>query len=119
MSTPDFMEDPDCSKPGHEVAFNVPPRMMYQGRNFKADIVSSGDDLIYQFFRVKHSDFRKLLAEIIESHFGNTNSFSAATVPELKSLGVRAKGVTSNPFFNLEHYTSGFLDLVDNCLSEV
>ncbi len=119
MSTPDFMQDPEVSKPGHEVSFNLPPRMVYEGKNFKAEIVSRGDDLIYQFFRVRHTDFRRLLAEIIEEHFGNTTSFSAATVPELKSLGVLAKGVTNNPFFNLDHYTSGFLGLVDDCLSEV
>lgn len=119
MSTLEFMEDPDRSKPGHEVAFNVPPRMVYEGRNFRVEIVSRGDDLIYQFFGVRHPDFRNFLAEIIESHFGNTNSFSAASVPELKSLGVRAKAVTNNPFFNLMHYTSGFLGFVDDCLSEV
>lgn len=119
MSTPEFMQDPDRSKPGHEVSFNVPPRMIYEGKNFRAEIISKGDDLIYQFFKVKHGDFRGFLAEIIEAHFGNTASFSAATVPELKSLGVRAKGVTNNPFFNLNHYTSGFLGLVDDCLGEV
>jgi hypothetical protein len=92
--------------------------MIYEGQNFKAEIVSRGDDLIYQFFRVRHKDFRGLLAEIIEAHFGNTNSFSAATVPELKSLGVHARGVTNNPFFNLDHFTSAFLGLVDDCLGE-
>ena len=119
METPDFMQDPDRSKSGHEVAFNLPPRAMYEGRNFRAEIVSKGDDLIYQFFRVKHSDFRNFLAEIIESHFGNTDSFSAASVPELKSLGVRAKRVADSPFFSYRHYTSDFLGLVDSCLEEV
>lgn len=112
------MKDPKRSQPGHEVPVSVPPRMEYLGENFKAEIVRKGDDLIYQFFRVRHSDFRGFLAEIIESHFGTTNSFSAASVPELKSLGVRAKGVLDSPFFNLAHYTSSFLDLVDSCLSE-
>jgi hypothetical protein len=113
------MEDPDRSKPGHEVPFSVPPRMAYEGVNFKAEIVTKGDDLIYQFFRVRHPDFRNLLAEVIEAHFGNTDAFSAASVPELKSLGVRAKGVLKNPFFSLSHYTASFLGFVDNCLSEV
>ena len=119
MSTPDFMQDPDRSKPGHEVAFNIPPRMEYEGENFRAEIVHKGDDLIYQFFRVRHPDFRSLLAEVIESHFGSTNAFTAASVPELKSLGVRAKGVTDNTFFNLDHFTSSFLGLVDSCLGEL
>lgn len=119
MSTPKFMEDPDCSKPGHEVAFNVPPRMEYRGQYFRAEIVHKDTDLIYQFFQVRHPDFRSLLAEIIESHFGNTNAFSAATVPELKSLGVRARGVTDHTFFSLDHYTSDFLGLVDSCLGEL
>jgi hypothetical protein len=112
------MQDPDRSKPGHEVLFNVPPRMTYKGDHCKVEIVRKGDDLIYQFFRVKHPDFRSFLAEIIESHFGNTNVFSAATVPELKSLGVRAKGVLNSPLFNFNHYTSDFLNLVDSCLGE-
>ena len=119
MSNPEFMQDPERSKPGHEVAFNVPPRARYEGRNFRAEIVTKGDDLIYQFFKVRHPDFRSFLAEIIESHFGTTRAFSAASVPELASLGVRAKKVVDSPMFNYRHYTENFLDLVDQCLSEV
>ena len=119
MSTPKFMQDPEVSSSGHEVGFVPHPRAEYRGENFKAEIVSKGDDLIYQFFGVKHDDFRNLLSEIIESHFGSTDKFSAAYVPELKSLGVRAKGVAGSSFFNYDHYTSGFLGLVDRVLSEV
>jgi len=118
MSTPEFMQDPERSKPGHEVSFNLPPRMTYKGSNCKVEIVRKGDDIIYQFFKVKHPDFRSLLAEIIESHFGSTNTFAAASVPELKSLGVIAKGVLASPLFNFSHYTSEFLSLVDSCLEE-
>ena len=80
MATPKFMKDLERSKPGHEVAFNVPPRMEYQGEYFRAEIVHKAPDLIYQFFQVRHPDFRSLLAEVVESHFGNTQAFSAATV---------------------------------------
>jgi hypothetical protein len=118
MSAPDFMQDPDRSKPGHEVKFSVPPRAEYRGKCFRATIVRKNDDLIYQFFNVRHPDFRSFLAEIIEAHFGKTEAFSAAIVPELESLGVRAKEVCDQPFFNYGHYTEKFLGLVDNCLQE-
>lgn len=117
--TPDFMKNPAKSEAGHEVQFSIPPRATYYGKNFKAEIVLRGDDLIYQFFKVKHQDFSTLLAEVIEEHFGRTDSFSAAYVPELESLGVRAKGVCDAPFFDYRHYTEKFLGLVDRCLQEV
>ena len=116
MHAPEFMQDPARSEAGHEVKFDVPPRALYRGKNFRAEIVHKGEDLIYQFFDVKHADFRTLLAEIIEAHFGSTRAFSAAYTPEVESLGVRAKGVTAEPFFNYGHFTSGFLGLVDRCL---
>ena len=120
MSTaPAFMEDPDKSESGHEVGVVPHPRAEYRGKNFRAEIVSKGDDLIYQFFRVKKPDFRGLLAEVIESHFGGTTQFSAAYVPEVESLGVLAKGVAGSPFFSYDHYTVHFLDLVDTCLGEL
>lgn len=118
-TNPDFMRDPGCSKSGHEVVFNTPHRAIYEGRNFRAEIVTKGDDLIYQFFKIKHPDFRSFLAEIVESHFGSTNAFSAAGVPELESIGVLARKVIDAPFFNYLHYTEDFLDLVDTCIGEV
>ena len=118
MNSPDFMQDPDRSKPGHEVKISVPPRAEYRGKYFRATIVRKNDDFIYQFFNVRHPDFRNFLAEIIEAHFGKTESFSAAVVPELESLGVRAKNVCDSPFFNYPHYTERFLGLVDKCLQE-
>jgi len=119
MSTPAFMEDPDKSVQGHEVNIVPHPRAEYRGNNFRVEIVAKGDDLIYQFFDVKKPDFRDFLAEIIESHFGGTTQFSAAYVPEVESLGVLAKGVVGSPFFNYDHYTVGFLNLVDVCLGEL
>lgn len=116
--TPDFMKDPARSEPGHELKVTVPPRAEYRGKRFRAVIVSKGDDLIYQFFNVRHADFQALLAEIIEAHFGKTDDFSAAYVPEFESLAVRAKGVCDTPFFNYLHYTEKFLGLVDRCLQE-
>lgn len=116
MLTPDFMKDPNRSKAGHEVGIATPPRAEYRGKNFRAQIVSKDGDLIFQFFGVQHGDFRNFLAEIIEEHFGSTDAFSAEYVPEVQSLGVRAKGVTESPFFNYDHYTVDFLGLVDRCL---
>ena len=90
---------------------------MYGPASFNGHI-STTYTLIYQFFKVNHADFRNFLAEIVETHFGNTSAFSAATVPELKSLGVRAKKVVDAPLFDYKHYTSDFLGLVDSCLEE-
>jgi hypothetical protein len=115
---PTFMEDPERSKPGHEVKVSLPPRAEYRGKKFKAVIVVKNDDLIYQFFNVRHKDFQTLLAEIIEAHFGKTDDFSASYVPEFESLAVRAKKVCESPFFNYSHYTEKFLDLVDRCLDQ-
>jgi hypothetical protein len=113
-----FMHDPARSEAGHEVKIATPPRAEFRGDNFRAQIVSKDSDLIYQFFGVLHADFRNFLAEIIESHFGSTDAFSAEYIPEVQSLGVRAKGVTELPFFNYDHYTVDFLGLVDRCLQE-
>jgi hypothetical protein len=116
---PEFMRDPTRRDARYDVGFSIPPRAEYRAKNFRAEIVRRGDDLIYQFFNVRHPDFQGLLAEIIEAHFGKTDAFSAAFVPELNSLGVRAKGVCDDMFFNYAHYTEKFLELVDNCLQEV
>jgi hypothetical protein len=118
MHTPDFMKDPDRSAPGHEVKLDTPPRAEYRGTHFRAEIVAKNGDLIYQFFDVKNADFRSFLAEIVESHFGSTEAFSADYIPEVQSHGLRAKGVTDSPFFSYDHYTSDFLGLVDRCLQE-
>ena len=119
MSTPEFMKDAKKSAPGHEVGIVPFPRAEYKGQNFHADIVARDEDLIYQFFNVKAADFRTILAEVIEAHFGSTDKFSASYIPEVKSLGVRAQGVAGSPFFNYDHYTTEFLDLVDTVLGEV
>jgi hypothetical protein len=116
--TPAFMDDPRRVTSNDVEQITVPPRAEYRGKKFRAEIVRKGDDLIYQFFRYRHPDFQGLLAAIIEAHFGKTDNFSAAFVPELESLAVRAKGVCDLPFFNYSHYTEKFLDLVDGCLQE-
>ena len=98
----------------------LPPRLGYDGAHFQAAIILRGDeDIIYQFSEVKHSDFRTLLAEVIESHFGDTDNFKFDSIPEIpNAFGLLAKGVRGKPFFNAAHYTSGFLDLLDGVLSE-
>ena len=116
--TPAFMADPSRTTVNEAELISVPPRAEYRGKKFRAEIIRKGDDLIYQFFKVRHSDFQTLLAEIIEVHFGKTDDFSAAHVPELESLAIRAKGVCGSPFFNYLHYTEKFLGLVDRCLQE-
>jgi len=119
MTTPEFMKDSKKSSPGHEIGVVPVPRAGFRGENFRAEIVAKGDDLIYQFFDVRNDDFRNLLAEVIEAHFGSTDKFSASYIPEVKSMGVHANGVVGSPFFNYDHYTKDFLELVDTVLGEV
>lgn len=97
----------------------LPPSLAYGGRNFYCDIVLRGDeDVIYQF-QTKYGDFRKLLAEVVESHFGDTANFKFDTIPEIpNAYGLLAKSVRAKPFFSAKHYTEGFLDFLDDVLDE-
>lgn len=110
---------PDYSKEDIGLGGMLPPKMGYDGRNFAASIILRGDeDVIYQF-EVKHSDFRTLLAAVIENHFGDTEGFKFDTIPEIpNAFGLLAKGVRSKPFFNGKHYTEDFLALLDDVLDE-
>ena len=116
---PGFMKDPARSEAGQEIPIRADERAEYRGRYYRAQVVvKENDDIIYQFFDYKVPDFRNFLAEIIEAHFGSTSAFSAAYIPDLESLGVRAQNVRSHPFFSWEHYAKDFLDLVDGCIGE-
>lgn len=115
---PAFMQDPTKSTAVYDESFGTPPRAEYRGQRCRVEIVLRGDDLIYQFYGVRNTDFQDLLAEIIEAHFGKTDDFSVTYIPEVQSWGLRAKDVRANPFFNYDHFTVRFLDLVDHCLRE-
>jgi len=122
---PDWANDPDLALSKEAVEkFNdtdlaIPPRMKFGAETFDADIVTRGEgDLIYHFHGIKHDDFKQLLADVVESHFGDTDDFKVDYVPELKAYGLLAKGVRKNPMFNLKFYTEDFLWLLDGVLKE-
>jgi len=99
--------------------FSTAPRFGYDGKNFEAVIVYRGDgDIIYQLFKVRHGDFRQLLAEVVEAHFSSTDDFAVDFMKEVLSWGLIARGVRTRPLFNEQHYTGKFLDLLDQVLEE-
>jgi len=119
QNVPDFMSNPNKFLGGQEVGVSFPTRGEYKGKNFRAEIVLKDEDIIYQLFDFRVKDMRNLMAEVIESHFGSTESFRAAEIPELDSLGIIAKKVRSYPLFNFKHYTEDFLSLTDKVLGEL
>lgn len=89
-------------------------------KNFMAVISDGkGDDIIFQFFKVKIQDFDGLLAEVIEDHFGSTNSFALEYVQELDMYGLLAKDIKSNALFNKKFHIDSFLDILDSTISEL
>jgi hypothetical protein len=117
---PRNMLSPEDVEAFQDADLAIPPRMMFEGDVLRADIVTRGDgDLIYHFYEVNHDDFRTLLAEVVESHFGSTDSFRVDQVIEMPGTwGLLAKGVRSLPLFNLKFYTEDFLWLLDKVLKE-
>jgi hypothetical protein len=123
---PDWANDPSLALSSEAVenfansGLGVPPRMIWQG-SLKADVVLRGDgDIIYHFHEIKYQDFRKLLAEVVESHFGSTDAFKLDEVYEIPGTwGLLAKGVRTNPLFNFDFYTTEFLGLLESTLEEL
>jgi hypothetical protein len=105
----------------NNVSLAVPPRMEFEGVTLKADIVTRGEgDVIYHFHEIRRKDFRDILAEVVESHFGNTEPFKFDDCPELpQTCGLLAKGVRSNPLFNIKFYVEDFLWLLDGTMVEL
>lgn len=123
---PDWASDPNLVLSPEDVeSFNnaqlgVFPRMQFEGTKLQADVVLRGrGDVIFHFHDVRRSDFRDLLAEVVEEHFGTTDSFYFDDVPELeKTFGLLAKGVRNHPLYNQKHFIEDFLHLLDAVLIE-
>lgn len=122
---PEWANDPklqltkDAITKFEETPLEIPPRLKFEGNILDADIVPRGDgDLIYHFSNIKHPDFKKILAEVVEQHFGATDDFRIDFVPELQAWGLLAKNVRKKPLFNLMFYTEDFLWLLDAVLKE-
>lgn len=84
-------------------------------------VYKENGDVIFQFFSEHPSwpgplEARTFLAEVIESHFGDTSRFSASYVPELASWGVRAAGLANIPSFSKDYHVNAFVQLVSDAL---
>jgi hypothetical protein len=104
------------------IQFSVEPRIEFKGTNFTSHIVfRSEGDVIFQFFELpkRFKDFEPLLAEAVEGHFGTTDNFALAHVPELKSWALLAKGLQNIALFNQQQHITKFLELIDLALTEV
>jgi hypothetical protein len=96
---------------------SVPERFDFDMRNFTCSVVLEGDgDLVYQFVDVKHPDFRQLLADTIESHFGSTRNFSARYDTPVLSWGLLGKDVRLRPLYTQAQYIDAFVGLLDEVL---
>jgi hypothetical protein len=123
---PDWANDPKLALTEKDVEkfnsteFSMPERMEFSGNVLKeATIVLRGEgDIIYQFFGVKHPDFKGFLAEVVDEHFGSTDDFRVDYIQELKSWSLLAKDVRTRPLFNFKHYTEDFMWLLDAALEE-
>lgn len=101
-----------------QLAVTPPETSEFQGKRLTARVVKKDSDLIFQFFLTKFpSDFPTLLAEVVESHFGSTDSFKLDHVPELNSYALLAKGILDRPTVRVDYVTTDFLNLLDEVLN--
>jgi hypothetical protein len=105
----------------NKAELGIPPRLQFEGKVLKADIVFRKDsDIIFHFQGIRNKDFRQILAEVLDAHFGSTDAFKFDPVPELPdTFGLLAKGVRLNPLFSLKFYVEDFLWLLDRTLVEL
>jgi hypothetical protein len=105
-------------KKASQLSITPPETSEFQGKRLNARVVRKGSDLIFQFFLPKFpADFPTLLAEIVESHFGDTDDFKLDNVPELSSYALLAKGILDRPTVRVDYVTTDFLNLLDEVLS--
>jgi hypothetical protein len=107
---------------GSPIQFTIEPRVEFKGKHFTAHVVfRSEGDVIFQFFELpkRFKDIEPLLAEAVEGHFGSTDNFALAHVPELKSWALFAKGLQNIALFNQTQHITHFLELIDLALQEV
>jgi len=98
----------------------VDEREEIEGKNITATVVfKDNNDIVYQLFPSYRDDFRSILAEAVEIHFGSTDSFKVHEVSELKSWALLAEGVQGRPFYNKDFYVDEFVTLIDMALEEV
>lgn len=93
----------------------------FEGEFVRVEVAFKHDqDIIFQFFMKKFpKDFDKLLAEIVEAHFGSTDLFAVHYESLLESWALIARGLLSRPGANPTYTIEGFLNLVDNTLGEL
>ena len=93
----------------------------FEGEFIRVEVAFKHDqDIIFQFFMKRFpKDFYKLLAEIVEAHFGTTDHFAVHYEPLLESWGLIARGLLSRPGVNVQRTIEEFLNLVDNTLAEL
>lgn len=109
--TPDWNEKFSLSAPENETV---------DLDNFSCIVVhGKGMDNIFQFFKVKFDDFEELIAEVIEEHFGDTESYAIEYVDELNMFGLLAKDQRDNPLYSKDFHVYGFLELLDNTIEQL
>jgi hypothetical protein len=105
-----------------QIKFTVEPRLEVKQKNFSAHVVfRSEGDVIFQFFELpkKFKEFEPLLAEAVESHFGSTDKFALAHVPELRSWALLAQGLQDTALYSQAQHIDKFLELIDLAIDEV
>lgn len=111
----------DESKKFGNVEVAAHEHLEFEGEFIRAEVAFKHDkDLIFQFFMKKFpKDFDKLLAEIVEAHFGTTDNFAVHYEAILESWGLIARGFLARPGVDHNYIIEGFLNLVDNTLGEL
>jgi len=101
-----------------QFGIQLPETSEFQGKRLSCRMVRKGNDIIFQLFAPKFpTDFSALLAEVVESHFGNTADFKLDHVAELNSYALLAKGILDRPTVRVDYVTTDFLNLLDEVLN--
>lgn len=112
--TPEQIED------FNNTEFFIDPRREFEGNNFEAvAVIKQDNNVIFQFFKTKRKDFRDILAEVVESHFGSTDDFAVAYEKELHSYSLLGKQLQSLPTFSNDTHVDQFFSLLDNTIEEL
>lgn len=90
------------------------PRTDWQGRVLQMEFVFQDPDVVYHINAKRFpTGFRDLLAEVIEAHFGSTESFAVDYVPEMSSYALIGRGLLARPIVDRDHLTTHFARLLD------
>jgi hypothetical protein len=119
-ATSDKLLKPEHVEQFQRTQMSVTPREELEGLHIHIVIAYPTEPhIIFQItLKRPFEDFRALLGEVIEEHFGSTDKFRASFEEDLGTWSVICLGARDNPLFNKQFHVEDFLSLLDIAVDE-